>query len=105
VSAAGAAYAVAARIDNLDAHDGYQPAKGHAGVTVVAALLACAQQRPQGLDGHSALAALVAGYEIACRAGTALHATAGDYHSSGAWNALGAATVGCRLAGLGPGRR
>lgn len=99
VSAAGAAFALASRIDNLDAHDGYQPAKGHAGVALVAALLACGQSRPWP-SGRAALTALAAGYEIACRAGTALHATAGDYHSSGAWNALGAATVGCLLAGM-----
>ncbi|MDX1609129.1 MAG: MmgE/PrpD family protein [Halofilum sp. (in: g-proteobacteria)] len=100
VSPAGAAWALATRIDNLDAHDGYQPAKGHAGVALVAALLALAQQQANAVHGRTALAALVAGYEIACRAGAALHATAGDYHSSGAWNALGVAALGCRLRGI-----
>ncbi len=99
VSPAGAALALATRIDNLDAHDGYQPAKGHAGVSLVAALLACGQRQPAP-DGRAAITALAIGYEVACRAGAALHATAGDYHSSGAWNALGAATLGCRLAGM-----
>ena len=46
--------------------------------------------------------ALVVGYEVANRAGTVLHATAGDYHSSGAWNALGAAAAFSRLGGLDP---
>ena len=41
------------------------------------------------------------GYEIATRAGMALHATARDYHTSGAWNALGCAAIGARLLGLG----
>lgn len=100
VSAAGAAFALATAVDNLDAHDGFQPAKGHAGVAVVSALLALAQRAPATVGGRDVLAGLVAGYEIACRAGAALHATAGDYHSSGAWNALGAATVGCRLLGI-----
>lgn len=99
VSPTGAALALATRIDNLDAHDGYQPAKGHAGVSLVAALLACGQRQPVP-DGRDAITALAIGYEVACRAGTALHATAGDYHSSGAWNALGAATLGCRLTGV-----
>jgi len=97
VSPAGAAYALATRIDNLDAHDGYQPAKGHVGVAVVPALLAFAQALPAATRGRAALAALVAGYEIAARAGATLHASAADYHSSGAWNALGAAVVGARL--------
>mgnify|MGYP003693777009 CR=1 FL=1 len=37
------------------------------------------------------------GYEIATRAGIALHATVPDYHCSGAWNALGCAAVAARL--------
>lgn len=97
VSASGAAYALATGLDNLDAHDGYQPAKGHAGVAVVPALLALAARHRPSLSGRYALAALVVGYEIACRAGVALHGTAGDYHSSGAWNALGVAALGCNL--------
>jgi 2-methylcitrate dehydratase PrpD len=39
---------------------------------------------------------LVLGYEIATRAGMALHAVP-DYHCSGAWNALGCAAVAARL--------
>ncbi|MDZ7747629.1 MAG: MmgE/PrpD family protein [Halofilum sp. (in: g-proteobacteria)] len=92
VSPAGAAWALATRIDNLDGHDGYQPGKGHAGVAVVPALLATAEADARA-SGADALAALVAGYEIACRAAVALHGSAGDYHSSGAWNALGAAAA------------
>jgi 2-methylcitrate dehydratase PrpD len=49
------------------------------------------------LDGREFLAALVVGYEIATRAGLALHASVTDYHCSGAWNALGCAAVGARL--------
>lgn len=100
VSTSGAVYALATGLDNLDAHDGYQPAKGHAGVAVVPALLALAARHRPSLSGHDALAALVVGYEIACRAGVALHGTAGDYHSSGAWNALGVAALGCNLLGI-----
>lgn len=96
VSVAGAAFAAAAQIDNLDAHDGYNPTKGHIGVVVVPALMAFAQTLgPANAD--EALLALVAGYEVGARAGIALHATVSDYHTSGAWNALGAVTVGARL--------
>ena len=43
------------------------------------------------------MAALVVGYEVAIRAGIAQHATAADYHTSGAWNALGVVAVAARL--------
>ncbi|CAN7383705.1 MmgE/PrpD family protein [Mesorhizobium sp. LjNodule214] len=96
VSIAGAAYAAATQIDNLDGHDGYSPTKGHIGVVVVPALAALAESRPD-LSGPEALAALIVGYEVAGRAGIALHATVSDYHTSGAWNALGVAAVAARL--------
>src|SRR5262249_8770104 len=43
---------------------------------------------------------LVLGYEIATRAGIALHASVADYHTSGAWNALGCAAIVARVLGL-----
>ena len=98
VSVAGAVYAAATQTDNLDGHDGYNPAKGHVGVAVVPALAALAEARPD-LNGRDALATLVIGYEIACRAGVVLHATVADYHTSGAWNALGVAAMAVRLRG------
>ncbi|NNE79203.1 MAG: MmgE/PrpD family protein [Silicimonas sp.] len=101
VSTPGAAFAAATQIDNLDAHDGYNPTKGHIGCAVVPALFAFAQARP-GLSARDALAALVLSYEIAARAAFALHASVSDYHTSGAWNALGVAALGCRLIGAGP---
>jgi 2-methylcitrate dehydratase PrpD len=96
VSIAGAAYAAATQIDNLDGHDGYSPTKGHIGVVVVPALAAFAEARPD-LTGPEALASMIVGYEVAGRAGIALHATVSDYHTSGAWNALGVAALGARL--------
>jgi len=98
-SAPGVAYALATQIDNLDAHDGWQPSKGHAGAALFPALYALAARRG-GVSGPDALAALVVGYEIAYRAAHALHATVPDYHTSGAWNALGSAAIGARLLGL-----
>lgn len=94
VSPVGAALAGAATIDAMDGHDGHRLTKGHAGVAVLPSVLAFVRSES---DTRELLTALVVGYEIATRAGVALHATAGDYHSSGAWNALGAAAVGARL--------
>ena len=96
LSLAGAVYAAATQIDNLDGHDGYNPTKGHIGVVTVPTLSALAEAAPK-LTGPDALAALVVGYEVAGRAGIALHATVSDYHTSGAWNALGVAAMGARM--------
>lgn len=101
VSLAGAVYAAATQIDNLDGHDGYNPTKGHIGVVAVPALAALAETLPD-LTGPEALAALIVGYEVAGRAGIALHATVRDYHTSGAWNALGVAAMAARLRGQTP---
>ena len=101
-SVAGAAYAAATQTDNLDGHDGYSPTKGHIGVAVAPALAALAEAAPH-LTGPEALASLVIGYETAGRAGIALHATVSDYHTSGAWNALGVAAMGARFFGLNDG--
>lgn len=99
-SAAGAAYAGASLIDSFDAHDGHVLTKGHAGVAILPALLAVTDAQSLSLSGQSLLTALVLGYEIATRAGIALHASACDYHTSGAWGALGCAAVTARLLGL-----
>ena len=96
VSMAGAAYAAATQIDNLDGHDGFAPAKGHVGVAILPALAALMQQAPD-MAGPEALAHVVTGYEIASRAGVALHGTACDYHTSGAWNTLGVVAIGARI--------
>ncbi len=98
-SMAGAAFAAGTQIDNLDAHDGYNPVKGHIGSAVVPALCTLGEQAPD-LSGRDALAALVVGYEFAARAGLSLHATVSDYHTSGAWNALGVAAMGAHLRNL-----
>jgi 2-methylcitrate dehydratase PrpD len=97
---AGAAFAGAATIDAIDAHDGHVLTKGHAGVALLPALLACIDGgigERRRVDGREFIACLVLGYELATRAGIALHATTSDYHCSGAWNALGCAALGGRL--------
>lgn len=103
-SVAGVAFAGAATIDSFDAHDGHPLTKGHAGVAVWPATLGLAQVTSPVMgpwDGPALLASVVIGYEVALRAGIALHATARDYHTSGAWNALACAALSARALGLG----
>lgn len=101
---AGAAFAGATTIDALDGHDGHALTKGHAGAALLPALLAVIDGMPReivrAVDGREFVASLVLGYEVATRAGIALHATVADYHCSGAWNALGCAAIAARLLGF-----
>ena len=98
-SAAGAALANATSIDSLDAHDGHKLTKGHVGCGVIPAAIALAQA--EGVTDPQEFLTLVAiGYEIGTRAGIALHRSACDYHTSGAWVALAAAAMGARVLGL-----
>ncbi len=92
----GAGLAGAMTIDSCDGHDGHAQTKGHVGVTVLPALLALADALP-GMTGREFLACIVLGYELGTRAGIALHASACDYHTSGAWNALAAAALAARV--------
>lgn len=97
-SATGAALANGMTIDAIDAHDGFKPVKGHAGCGVLPALLAFHEQvNGQDVSEAELLTGLVMGYEIACRAGFALHHSVSDYHTSGAWVALAAAAIGARI--------
>jgi 2-methylcitrate dehydratase PrpD len=95
----GHAFAMATQIDNLDAHDGWQASKGHAGAALFPALSALAQAQ-NAVSGPEAIVNMVLGYEIAYRAAAALHGTVPDYHTSGAWNALGCAAIAARLRNL-----
>lgn len=97
VSPPGAALANGMTIDALDIHDGYTLTKGHAGAAIVPAILSTvSSKQATNCSGQELLTALVIGYEVALRAGLTLHATACDYHTSGAWNALGCAAVTAR---------
>ncbi len=99
VSPAGAALANGMSIDSLDAHDGHKLTKGHVGCGVIPALFALMQA--QGCtSAKELLSGIVIGYEIGTRAGISLHASASDYHSSGAWIALATAALGARQLGL-----
>ncbi len=81
----------------MDAHDGYKPAKGHAGVAVLPSLLAVVEAEHARCTGADLLSALIVGYEIACRVATAQHATSPLYSASGSWNAVAAAAVAARV--------
>lgn len=98
VSPAGAALAGGMTIDAIDAHDGYPEVKGHAGCGLFPALLAMAEGRE--MSGADFLTTLAIGYEVTIRAGLNLHATVSDYHTSGAWVAVGIAAMSARVLGL-----
>lgn len=100
VSPPGAALANGMTIDALDIHDGYNMVKGHIGAAIVPTLFATCTGTP--VSGKELLTRLVIGYEIAARAGIVLHETACDFHTSGAWNALGATAVTARHLHLTP---
>ena len=99
VSPAGSALALGMTIDSIDAHDGNKFTKGHTGCHQFPALLATMVAEGHD-DPEEFLAALIVGYEIATRAGIALHETACDYHTSGAWGAVGVAGLVARVLGL-----
>ncbi|MEM0944059.1 MAG: MmgE/PrpD family protein, partial [Pseudomonadota bacterium] len=98
-SPTGAALAGGLTIDAVDAHDGWRPAKGHAGAHVLPACLAVAEAEGQ-MDGPGFLAALALGYEFGLRVAVSQHASVADYHTSGSWGAVGCAAVAARLMGL-----
>lgn len=99
VSPAGAAMAGAFTVDSVDAHDGTSPCKGHAGSAVFPALLAMADAAETPMTGAEFAALLAIAYEVSYRAGLAQHATCADYHTSGAWTAVGVATACARALG------
>ncbi|MCP4818713.1 MAG: MmgE/PrpD family protein, partial [Shimia sp.] len=90
-SATGVALAAGMTIDALDAHDGFNPAKGHIGAPLFPAVLAVAQETRA--SGRAFLEAMAMGYEFGARVSVAQHATVPDYHTSGSWGAVTAAAA------------
>ncbi|MBF9029274.1 MmgE/PrpD family protein [Rhodobacterales bacterium HKCCE3408] len=101
VSPAGATLAGGMTIDALDAHDGHKLTKGHVGCGLLPAMLAVSEAEAR-TDDRAFLTALVLGYEIGTRAGVALHRTAADYHTSGAWIAVTVAAMAAQVMRLSP---
>ena len=99
VSPAGAAMAGAFTIDSIDAHDGTTPCKGHAGSAIFPAMIALAQAKDKEIDGKRFAEILAVAYELSYRAGLVQHATCPDYHTSGAWTAVGVAAACAKLLG------
>jgi 2-methylcitrate dehydratase PrpD len=91
----GAAWSNGVLADALDMDDGHRITKGHPGAIVIPAALAVAQLADAPIERF--FAAVVVGYEVAIRAGMALHARDGAYHASGAWGAVGAAAAASSL--------
>ena len=98
LGAVGAAWCNGVLANVLDYDDGHRLTKGHPGAVVIPAALAAAQLADA--TAEELLLAVVVGYEIAIRAGVALHARDDGYHASGAWGGLGAAAAAARLLGL-----
>jgi 2-methylcitrate dehydratase PrpD len=73
---------------------------GHPSVAILPGLLALAEQRQS--TGREVIAAFVAGYETACRVGSALRPGHYDlgFHATGTVGCLGAAAACARLLGL-----
>lgn len=106
-SAMGAAMAGAFTVDSVDAHDGHSGVKGHAGSGVLPGVLAVVDTVRQNggvVSGRDLIVALTIGYEVAYRSGLSLHENTSDYHTSGAWTAVGVAAAGARLIGLADGQ-
>jgi len=99
VSPAGAALAGGIMIDSIDAHDGHKLTKGHVGCGVFPSVLALTDAEAL-ISDQEFLTAIVIGYELGTRSGIALHQTATEYHSSGAWVAPAIAALGARILGL-----
>ena len=95
-SASGVALAYGMTIDSIDAHDGFNPAKGHIGCPLWPAVYALGAQA----TGMELLTTLALGYEFGARCSIAQHSSVPDYHTSGSWGAVAAAAAGARLAGL-----
>ncbi len=101
-SPAGAAMAGAFTVDSIDAHDGTTPNKGHAGSAIFPSVLAVAdalRADGQQITGQDFATWLAIGYEVSYRAGQVQHATVPDYHTSGAWTAVGVAAMVARMIG------
>ena len=94
----GLALSAGMTIDSVDAHDGFNPAKGHIGCPLFPAILAVARERQS--TGKEFLEALLMGYEFGARASVVQHATVPDYHTSGSWGAVTAAAACSRLMNL-----
>lgn len=90
-------------VDALDAHDGTTPNKGHAGSAAFPALMAVPDAMTASgaqITGRQFAEWLAVAYEVSYRAGQVQHATCPDYHTPGAWTAVGVAVGVAHMLGL-----
>ena len=95
VSVEGAALANGVAANALDVDDGHREVKGHPAAVVVPPALAAAEAVDASIRNF--LDAVFVGYELAVRAGLAIHAVDDVYTGTGSWGALGAAAATARL--------
>ena len=81
----------------LEMDEGHAYARGHAAVHAAGPALALAELH--GAPGRDAIAAFVAGYEVAARVGIATRLRP-PVHPFGAWGVLGAATIAAWFKGM-----
>lgn len=98
LSEQGTALVNATAANALDIDDGHRDVKGHPAAVVVTPALAAAEAIDATVEEF--LTAVGVGYELAVRAGLAIHATDGVYTGTGSWGAVGAAAAVARLRGL-----
>ncbi|QCB52074.1 2-methylcitrate dehydratase [Rhodococcus sp. PAMC28707] len=96
ISAAAELDAIAACCLELD--EGNKYAAGHPAAHVVPAAIAATRLSSTPVDGHTFLAAIVAGYEVAARFGHALTRDS-RWHTHGHWGATGAAAAAASIWG------
>ncbi len=98
LTVAGATLANATAANALDVDDGHREVKGHPAAVVIPAAMATAEVADATIRDF--LDAVYIGYELAVRAGLAIHELDGVYTGTGSWGALGAAAAAARLNGL-----
>ncbi len=99
-SLAGAIFANCTAASALDVDDGHRGASGHAGAAIVPAVLTFAQTRD--FPGRRLLEAILVGYDVALRVGSARIGGPRVSYASGRWVGYGVAAALARLQGLGP---
>lgn len=98
LSAQGATLVNATAANALDVDDGHREIKGHPSAVVIPPALAAAEQADASV--REFLIGVGIGYELAVRAGLAIHELDGVYTGTGSWGAVGAAAAVARLRGL-----
>lgn len=94
----GAVLVNATAANALDVDDGHRAVKGHPAAVVIPPALAVAETTNATVGAF--LTAVGIGYELAVRAGLAIHETADSYTGTGSWGAVGGAAAVARLRGL-----